>query len=30
MSDQSLRKAAVFLMALGPKVGGKVMAQLPE
>lgn len=30
MSDQSLRKAAVFLMALGPKIGGKVMAQLPE
>jgi flagellar motor switch protein FliG len=30
MSDQSMRKAAVFLMALGPKVAGKVMAQLPE
>jgi len=30
VSEQSLRKAAVFLLALGPKTGGKVLAQLPE
>ncbi|MCB1183243.1 flagellar motor switch protein FliG [bacterium] len=30
MKDDSVRKAAVFLMALGPDVAGKVMAKLPE
>ena len=30
MNDQALRKAAVFLMSLGPQVGGKVMSKLPE
>ena len=30
MSEKSIRKSAVFLMALGPKAGGKVMAKLPE
>ncbi|MCP4572085.1 MAG: flagellar motor switch protein FliG [bacterium] len=30
MNDQALRKAAVFLMALGPAVGGKVLSKLPE
>jgi flagellar motor switch protein FliG len=30
MNETHLRKAAVFLMALGPEAGGKVMAQLPE
>jgi len=28
--EQSVRKAAIFLMALGPDVAGKVMARLPE
>ena len=30
MSESSLRKAAIFLMAMGPDVGGKVMSKLPE
>jgi len=30
MKESYLRKAAVFLMALGPEAGGKVMAKLPE
>lgn len=30
MNDKALRKAAVFLMALGPAVGGKVLSKLPE
>ncbi len=30
MNDNSVRKAAVFLMALGPDVGGKVLSRLPE
>ena len=30
VNDQAMRKAAVFLMALGPQVGGKVMSKLPE
>jgi flagellar motor switch protein FliG len=30
VNEQALRKAAVFLMALGPTVAGKVMAKLPE
>ncbi len=30
MSDQSLRKAAVFLMALGSEPAGQVMAKLPD
>ncbi len=30
VNDLGLRKSAVFLMALGPAVGGKVLAELPE
>ena len=30
MKDESVRKAAVFLMALGPDVAGRVMSKLPE
>lgn len=30
MKEQYLRKAAVFLMALGPEAGGRVMSKLPE
>ncbi len=30
MNDESVRKAAVFIMALGPDVAGKVMAKLPQ
>ena len=30
MNDNAVRKAAVFLMTLGPDVGGKVLSQLPE
>ncbi|RKZ17432.1 flagellar motor switch protein FliG [bacterium] len=30
MNDNNLRKAAIFLMSLGPNVGGKVMSKLPE
>ena len=30
MKEQHLRKAAVFLMALGPEAGGRVMSKLPE
>ncbi len=30
MKDDALRKAAVFLMALGPDVAGKVMSKLPQ
>ena len=30
MKQQSVRKAAVFLMSLGPDVAGRVMAKLPE
>ena len=30
MNEAALRKAAVFLMALGPEAGGQVMAKLPE
>ena len=30
MNEQFLRKAAVFLMALGPDAGGKVMSKLPQ
>jgi flagellar motor switch protein FliG len=30
MKETSVRKAAVFLMALGPDVAGSVMAKLPE
>ncbi len=30
MKDTAVRKAAVFLMALGPDVAGQVMAKLPE
>ena len=30
MRDEAVRKAAVFLMALGPDVAGKVMTRLPE
>jgi len=29
-ANNNLRKAAVFVMALGPEAGGKVMAALPE
>jgi flagellar motor switch protein FliG len=28
--DKNLRKAAVFIMALGPEAGGHVLSQLPE
>ena len=28
--EQNLRKAAIFIMALGPEAGGAVMARLPE
>jgi flagellar motor switch protein FliG len=30
VKQQSVRKAAVFLMSLGPDVAGRVMAKLPE
>ncbi len=30
MSDNAVRKAAVFLMAMGPDVAGRVMSKLPE
>jgi len=30
VNEQALRKAAIFLMALGPNVAGKVMSKLPE
>ena len=30
MNEQNLRKAAIFVMSLGPNVGGKVMSKLPE
>ena len=30
MKDSSVRKAAVFLMALGPDVAGRVMSKLPQ
>lgn len=30
MKPESLRKAAVFLIALGPEVAGKILARLPE
>ncbi|MBU8871881.1 MAG: flagellar motor switch protein FliG [Gemmatimonadales bacterium] len=30
MKEASIRKAAVFLMSLGPEVGGMVMSKLPE
>ena len=30
MNEQSLRKAAVFMMALGSESAGKIMAKLPE
>ncbi|MBU2502857.1 MAG: flagellar motor switch protein FliG [bacterium] len=30
MNEKALRKAAVFLMALGPDVAGKVMSRLPQ
>ena len=30
MKQQSVRKAAVFLMSLGPDVAGLVMSKLPE
>ncbi len=30
MAEQAVRRAAVFLMALGPEAGGKVMSKLPE
>jgi flagellar motor switch protein FliG len=30
VNDNAVRKAAVFLMTLGPDVGGKVLSQLPE
>ena len=30
MTDEALRKAAVFLIALGPQVAGKILARLPE
>jgi len=30
MNDSSVRKAAVFLMTLGPEAGGKVLSRLPE
>ncbi len=30
MNDNAVRKAAVFLMTLGPDVGGKVLSRLPE
>ncbi|MEN8005389.1 MAG: flagellar motor switch protein FliG [Candidatus Krumholzibacteriota bacterium] len=30
MNDNAVRKAAVFLMTLGPDVAGKVLSQLPE
>ena len=30
MSDKSIRKAAVFLMALGSGTGGKVLSKLPD
>ncbi len=30
MNEQFLRKAAVFMMALGPEAGGKVMSKLPQ
>jgi flagellar motor switch protein FliG len=30
MKESSVRKAAVFLMALGPDVAGRVMSKLPE
>ena len=29
-NEAYLRKAAVFMMSLGPEIGGKVMAKLPE
>jgi len=30
VNDNAVRKAAVFLMTLGPDAGGKVLSQLPE
>ena len=30
MNDNTVRKAAVFLMTLGPDVGGKILSKLPE
>ena len=30
MNDNAVRRAAVFLMTLGPEAGGKVLSQLPE
>jgi len=30
VNDNAVRKAAVFLMTLGPEAGGKVLKQLPE
>jgi flagellar motor switch protein FliG len=30
VNDNAVRKAAVFLMTLGPDVGGKVLSRLPE
>ncbi len=30
MNDKALRKAAIFVMSLGPEIGGQVMNKLPE
>jgi flagellar motor switch protein FliG len=30
MNDKALRKSAIFLMSLGPEVGGQIMNKLPE
>ncbi len=30
VDENNLRKAAIFVMALGPEAGGAVMAMLPE
>ena len=30
MNDNAVRKAAVFLMTLGPDVGGQILSRLPE
>ncbi len=30
MNDSAVRKAAVFLMTLGPEAGGKVLSRMPE
>jgi len=30
MKEKAIRKAAIFLMSLGPEVGGQIMSKLPE